>query len=226
MGVPVTFLAKHNPDQFEVVGIRSAIFCLKTTKGPQASRVISKCGRANENGRPNSSSATRENFNMKVDSEAGNRPRPCEKATGTTVRAVCSGTAESWTSGHRTSANSSIKPKERNAVIASILKGFPLNVMYWSDREDDTFEIIDGQQTNHLHRPVCRRRFLASRSGTSTICPLSDTANRILDYKLMVYVCTGTDSEKTGVVQDRSTLRAKQLTQQEVAERCLRWVRG
>ena len=28
------------------------------------------------------------------------------------------------------------KDKERNAVIDSILKGFPLNVMYWSDREN------------------------------------------------------------------------------------------
>ena len=27
-------------------------------------------------------------------------------------------------------------PKERNAVIDSILKEFPLNVMYWADRED------------------------------------------------------------------------------------------
>ena len=36
--------------------------------------------------------------------------------------------------------------KERNAVIDSILKDFPLNVMYWADREDGTFEIIDGQQ--------------------------------------------------------------------------------
>ena len=36
--------------------------------------------------------------------------------------------------------------KERNAVIDSILKGFPLNVMYWSDRENGEYEIIDGQQ--------------------------------------------------------------------------------
>ena len=28
------------------------------------------------------------------------------------------------------------KDKERNAIIDSILKGFPLNVMYWSDREN------------------------------------------------------------------------------------------
>ena len=38
------------------------------------------------------------------------------------------------------------KDKERNAVIDSILNDFPLNVMYWADREDGTFEIIDGQQ--------------------------------------------------------------------------------
>ena len=36
--------------------------------------------------------------------------------------------------------------KKRNAVIDSILKGFPLNVMYWADRENGEFEIIDGQQ--------------------------------------------------------------------------------
>ena len=38
------------------------------------------------------------------------------------------------------------KDKERNAVIDSILKGFPLNAMYWADRENGEFEIIDGQQ--------------------------------------------------------------------------------
>ena len=38
------------------------------------------------------------------------------------------------------------KARERDAVIDSILKGFQLNVMYWADREDGTFEIIDGQQ--------------------------------------------------------------------------------
>ena len=36
--------------------------------------------------------------------------------------------------------------KERNAVINSILKCFPLNVMYWADRQDGTCELIDRQQ--------------------------------------------------------------------------------
>ena len=36
--------------------------------------------------------------------------------------------------------------KERNAVINTVQKNFPLNVMYWAVREDGNFEIIDGQQ--------------------------------------------------------------------------------
>lgn len=36
--------------------------------------------------------------------------------------------------------------RQRNAVIDTVMKGFPLNVMYWATREDGTFEVIDGQQ--------------------------------------------------------------------------------
>ena len=38
------------------------------------------------------------------------------------------------------------KDKQRDAVIDTASKGFPLNVMYWSARDNDEFEIIDGQQ--------------------------------------------------------------------------------
>ncbi len=36
--------------------------------------------------------------------------------------------------------------KQRDAVIETIKQGFPLNVMYWMVKEDDNFEMIDGQQ--------------------------------------------------------------------------------
>ena len=36
--------------------------------------------------------------------------------------------------------------KKRNAVIDTIMKGFPLNVMYWVKNEDGNFEVLDGQQ--------------------------------------------------------------------------------
>lgn len=36
--------------------------------------------------------------------------------------------------------------KKRNAVIETIQKDFPLNVIYWVKNEDGTFEVLDGQQ--------------------------------------------------------------------------------
>ena len=38
------------------------------------------------------------------------------------------------------------KDKQREAVIDTITKDYPLNVMYWAVREDGNFEVIDGQQ--------------------------------------------------------------------------------
>src|SRR5438270_8127731 len=38
------------------------------------------------------------------------------------------------------------KDKQRNAVINTVRKDFPLNVMYWAVRDDGGFEVIDGQQ--------------------------------------------------------------------------------
>ena len=36
--------------------------------------------------------------------------------------------------------------RERNAVIDTVQKGFPLNVMYWCDDGNDNYELLDGQQ--------------------------------------------------------------------------------
>ena len=38
------------------------------------------------------------------------------------------------------------KDKQRDAVINTITKNYPLNVMYWAVREDGNYEVIDGQQ--------------------------------------------------------------------------------
>jgi len=38
------------------------------------------------------------------------------------------------------------KDKQRDAVIDTVRKEFPLNVMYWAVRDDGGFEVIDGQQ--------------------------------------------------------------------------------
>ena len=38
------------------------------------------------------------------------------------------------------------KERQRDAVIETVTKEYPLNVMYWAVRNDGSFEVIDGQQ--------------------------------------------------------------------------------
>ncbi|CAN5474763.1 hypothetical protein BH18ACI1_BH18ACI1_23200 [soil metagenome] len=86
------------------------------------------------------------------------------------------------------------KDKQRDAVIETITKEFPLNVMYWAVREDGNFEVIDGQQ-----RTISICQYVNgdySINGLAIHNLPSDKKEQILDYKLMVYFCSGTDSEK------------------------------
>jgi uncharacterized protein with ParB-like and HNH nuclease domain len=38
------------------------------------------------------------------------------------------------------------KDDQRDKVLQTVQKNFPLNVMYWVKNEDGTFEVLDGQQ--------------------------------------------------------------------------------
>jgi len=86
------------------------------------------------------------------------------------------------------------KDKQRNAVIDTITKEFPLNVMYWAVREDGDFEIIDGQQRTVSICQYYNNDF--SINGMAFHNLPKDKQKQILDYKLMVYFCDGKDSEK------------------------------
>lgn len=86
------------------------------------------------------------------------------------------------------------KDKQRNAVIDTITKKFPLNVMYWAVREDGEFEIIDGQQRTISICQYVNNDF--SINGLAFHNLPKDKQEEILDYELMVYFCEGTDSEK------------------------------
>lgn len=86
------------------------------------------------------------------------------------------------------------KDKQREAVIDTVTKGFPLNVMYWAVRDDGGFEVIDGQQ-----RTISLAQFVESEFAFNQLyfhnLP-QDKQQLILDYKLMIYLCSGTDSQK------------------------------
>ncbi len=86
------------------------------------------------------------------------------------------------------------KDKQRDAVIDSVRKDFPLNVMYWAVRNDGDYEVIDGQQRTLSMCQYVNGDF--SITGLAFHNLQDDQQKQILDYKLMVYFCSGTDSEK------------------------------
>jgi hypothetical protein len=85
------------------------------------------------------------------------------------------------------------KDKQRNAVIDSVRKDFPLNVMYWAVRDDGHYEVIDGQQRTLSICQYVNGDY--SISGLAFHNLQDDQQQQILRYKLMVYLCSGTDSE-------------------------------
>ena len=103
--------------------------------------------------------------------------------------------------------------KERNAVINTVQKDFPLNVMYWAVREDGNFEIIDGQQRTISLCQYVNNDF--SINGLAFHNLPKDKQEQILEYKLMVYFCSGTDSEKLDWFQTIN-IAGKELTNQEL----------
>ena len=86
------------------------------------------------------------------------------------------------------------KDKQRDAVIDTIIKEYPLNVMYWAVREDGNFEIIDGQQRTISVCQYVTGDFAFIFKYFHNL--QEDEKEQILNYKLMVYVCSGTDSER------------------------------
>ncbi len=86
------------------------------------------------------------------------------------------------------------KEKERNEVIRTITKNFPLNVMYWAKGDDGNFEVLDGQQ-----RTISVCQYVTGEFSVDHMVfdNLTNTEqDQILDYPLMIYVCEGTDKEK------------------------------
>lgn len=86
------------------------------------------------------------------------------------------------------------KEAQREAVIDTVLKNFPLNVMYWAERQDGTYEVMDGQQRTISICQYVQGEFAFDMLYFHNLP--DDRQEQILNYKLMVYFCQGTDSEK------------------------------
>ena len=103
--------------------------------------------------------------------------------------------------------------KERMAVIDTVMQGFPLNVMYWAVRGDGTYEIIDGQQRTISICQYVNGDFAYMFRYFHNLT--KDEQEQILNYKLMVYLCEGTDSEKLKWFETIN-IAGKELTKQEL----------
>lgn len=103
--------------------------------------------------------------------------------------------------------------KKRNAVIETITKNFPLNVMYWVKNEDGSFEVLDGQQrTISFCQYVCGEFSVNSRYFHS----LTQTEQeQILAYRVLVYFCEGNDREKLDWFRIIN-IAGEKLTEQEL----------
>jgi hypothetical protein len=86
------------------------------------------------------------------------------------------------------------KEKQTEAVIDTITKDFPLNVMYWAVREDGNYEVIDGQQRTISISQFVEGDFAYKNRYFHNL--QKNEQEQILNYKLTVYLCSGVDSEK------------------------------
>jgi len=106
--------------------------------------------------------------------------------------------------------------KEQEAVITTVLNGYPLNVMYWVKRSDDAecpYEVMDGQQRTLSLCEYVAGKF--SHDFKNFFNQPMDVQNKILDYRLTVYVCEGEASEKLEWFKTIN-IAGKALNEQEI----------
>lgn len=88
--------------------------------------------------------------------------------------------------------------KREVAVIESILKGYPIGLIYFNKVGSDAFEVLDGQQRiTSLGRFVTNKFAIKDDDGMEQYFSgfASDKRDIILDTKLLIYQCEGTESE-------------------------------
>ncbi len=116
------------------------------------------------------------------------------------------------------------EPNDRDRVMMSVYNGLPLNSMYWAINPDGTYEVIDGQQ-----RIISICQFITNDDGHGNPIAINfngknnqsfeglspEKKEEILDYRLQVYLCNGTDDEKLEWFHTIN-IAGKQMTEQEL----------
>lgn len=105
------------------------------------------------------------------------------------------------------------KDRQRDEVIRTVMKGLPLNVIYWCKTGEDSYEVLDGQQRTISLCEYVDGSFSVDDRYFYNLP--EDQKRKILDYQLFVYVCDGTDSEKLDWFRIIN-IAGEQLTDQEL----------
>lgn len=87
--------------------------------------------------------------------------------------------------------------KRETAVIDSLLKGYPLGLIYFNQVADNKFEVLDGQQRiTSIGRFVTNKFAIMDGGNPKNFDSLpADQQAKIKDSKLLIYECEGTETE-------------------------------
>lgn len=87
--------------------------------------------------------------------------------------------------------------KREQAVIHSLLKGYPLGLIYFNKVGEDTFEVLDGQQRiTSIGRFVTNKFAIMDGGNPKNFDSLpADQQDKIRNSALLIYECEGTETE-------------------------------
>ncbi|MBV5337263.1 MAG: DUF262 domain-containing protein, partial [Deltaproteobacteria bacterium] len=87
--------------------------------------------------------------------------------------------------------------KKEAAVIESLLKGYPLGLIYFNKVANDKFEVLDGQQRiTSIGRFVTNKFAIMDNGNPKYFDSLAiDQQAKLRDSKLLIYECEGEESE-------------------------------
>src|SRR5674476_373422 len=87
--------------------------------------------------------------------------------------------------------------EKEQAVICSLLKGYPLGLIYFNKVCEDRFEVLDGQQRiTSIGRFVTNKFAIMDNGNPKNFDSLpADQQAKIRDSNLLIYECEGTETE-------------------------------
>jgi len=87
--------------------------------------------------------------------------------------------------------------KREMAVIESLLKGYPIGLIYFNKVSDGNLEVLDGQQRiTSVGRFITDKFAIKDENGMQYFGSMAkDKKAKILETKLLIYECEGTESQ-------------------------------